>query len=198
MHKTAHITPAWWLGEPRRCLAKRGPAHLAAWTAICTGPFSHISGVGYLPVAEIAVLIGVTTDRAAKIVSEMEADGLLYFDRERSIGWLVGAIELQLGSSRWWANEKWLTSTINYLESLPISTAIDQFLAAYGLAAKIPHRYPIDRVSPPYPESPIGYRGVSPSPCSCSCSSLPPSAAHGAQNLPRQDANGLDLPGGAL
>jgi hypothetical protein len=95
------------------------------------------------------VLIGVTTDRAAKIVSEMEADGLLYFDRERSIGWLVGAIELQLGSSRWWANEKWLTSTINYLESLPISTAIDQFLAAYGLAAKIPHRYPIDRVSPP-------------------------------------------------
>ncbi|MBP6583297.1 MAG: hypothetical protein KA204_07515 [Chromatiaceae bacterium] len=141
MRKTAHIAPTWWLSESRRQLAKRGPTHLAAWAAICTGPLSHVSGVCYLPGGELAGLIGISTERAAKILVELETDGLLALDRAQPLVWLVGVIEMQLGSPRWWANEKWLTATISYLESLPASPVIEKFLAHYGLTERIARRY---------------------------------------------------------
>lgn len=192
MRKTAHIPPTWWISDYHRRLAARGATHLAAWVAICTGPMSHVSGVGYLPTAEIARLIGVNPERANRIIADLEKDGLLVLDREHSIGWLVGAIELQLGSPRWSANEKWLTSTISYFESLPVSTAIDGFLARYGLSNRIPYRYPIGGVSGTA-------EGVSPRsslPVSFSSSLIPPTGPTAAKNFPAQDENGLDLPGG--
>jgi hypothetical protein len=193
MRKTAHIAPTWWLGEHRRRLAKRGPAHLAAWIGICTGPLSHVSGIGYLPGGELAGLIGISPDRAAKILAEMESDGLLALDRGQSLGWLVGAIEMQLGSPRWWANEKWLTSTISYLESLPVSPVIEKFLAHYGLMERIGYRYPIDRVSED--ENRVSLSISLPAPPSSSL--IPPTGPTAAKNFPAQDENGLDLPGGA-
>lgn len=192
MRKTAHVTPTWWLGEHRHRLAKRGPAHLATWVAICTGPMSHITGVGYLPVAEIASLVGVTVDRVNRIIADMETDGLLVMDREHSIGWLVGAIELQLSSPRWWTSQKWLTATINYFESLPVSRAIDGFLAHYDLTNRIPYRYPIGRVSEGENRDSLSIS----LPVSLSSSLSPHPGLATAKNFPAQDENGLDLPGG--
>jgi len=192
MRKTAHVSPTWWLSDARRHLAKRGPAHLAAWVAICTGPMSHVSGVGYLPVVEIAGLIGVTPESAQRIMADLETDGLLVLDREQSIGWLVGAIELQLGSPRWFASEKWLTATLAYFESLPVSMAIDGFLAHYDLSQRIPYRYPMARVSATADR--VSLSISLPAPLSSSSPAHPGPTAK--KIFPAQDENGLDLPGG--
>lgn len=194
MRKTAHVPPTWWIGDARQKLAKRGPAHLAAWVAILTGPLSHVSGLGYLPGGELAALIGISTERAAKILVEMESDGLLALDRHHSLAWLVGAIEMQLGSPRWWANEKWLTSTISYLESLPESPVIEQFLAHYGLMDRIGYRYPIGGVSEA--ENRVSARSSLPAPLSSSSSTHPGHPPN--KKFPAQDEHGLDLPGGAV
>jgi len=192
MRKTAHVPPTWWIGDARQKLAKRGPAHLAAWVAILTGPLSHVSGLGYLPGGELAALIGISTERSAKILVELERDGLLVLDRHHSLAWLVGAIEMQLGSPRWWANEKWLTSTISYLESLPESPVIEQFLAHYGLTERIGYRYPIGGVF--RAENRVSLSISLPV---SSSSSYPPHPGPAlAKNFSSQDENGLDLPGG--
>lgn len=192
MRRNGNLPPSWWLSDTRRQLAARGPAHVAAYAALCTGPVSHISGVGYMPLVEIAHLIGIARDEAEEIIGNMERDGIMVFDRDHSIAWLVGAIELQLSSPRWWEHEKWLKATIAYFETLPVSSAVDRFLRHYRLTERIPHRYPIDTLS-------VGVKTMSDRgslsthlSVSSSPSHSPPLAA-GVNNFPPLDENGFDI-----
>lgn len=194
MRKTAHLPPSWWLSESHRKLAARGQGHLVAWIAIATGPMSHVSGVSYLPGGEVGNLIGIGADAAQAILRDLEQDGLMVWDAAHSIVWQPGVIELQLGSARWLDNPKWLAATISYLETLPVSQAIERFLVHYGIADRISDRYPIDTLSIPYRG---GIRDTFPS-CPIPSPPLPSGLAYPARKmeLSAQDENGLDLPGG--
>ena len=194
MRRNGNLPPSWWLSDTRRQLAAHGPAHVAAYAALCTGPVSHISGVGYMPLVEIAHLIGIARDKAEAIITDMERGGIMVFDRDHSIAWLVGAIELQLGSPRWWEHDKWLKATIAYFETLPISSAVDRFLRHYRLTDRIPYRYPIDTLS--VGVKTMSDRGSLSTHLSVSASPphSPPRAA-GEKNFPPLDENGLDMEG---
>lgn len=152
MRKTAHIPPPWWLTDTAQTLSRRGCEHLAVYVALTTGPSSHVSGVAYIPPYDLAHLLNLTVDRVQQVIADMEQDGVLVYDTQHSIVWIVGAIETQLGSPRWRDHPKWLDPTISYLESLPASIAIERFLDHYRLIDRIAYRYPIGRVSVGYEE----------------------------------------------
>lgn len=185
-------------GTGRRLIHQRGHGVALAAIYLTACPHSHMSGIYYLPAGTAADELGVSRDEFLAIVSVLERERFCQYDRDAGVMFVHTMLAHQI-SRDWKAGDKRIRTIEGHLEALPKSDLIAIFRHRYAMpegaadapsqgASQAPWDAPWDGGCQGGP-NPLPVPKPQPS---------PPSAANGAQNLPPQDKNGLDLPGGAL
>ncbi len=147
MRTARYLPTCWWLDpEFLRLAADAQRALGCLWHS----PETPLCGITTVSASTIADRLRITSKVAASRLAELEATGFVSIDREATLIWLHTYLETQLGGMPS-TNAKWVTNTVNALNTLPDTALTRRFRANYELPDRVSirPRYPIDRVSMP-------------------------------------------------
>lgn len=136
------IDGAFWTDPRVRKLAGSGKL---LFLYLITNTHTHVSGIYYLPRIVIAHETGIPADRLDTLCDTLSGAGLVRFDAENEIVWVVNMFRYQ------GKGEKNTIAASQHLKSLHESPLCQQFASSYPEVTKIKNGYKPHRVRIPYP-----------------------------------------------
>jgi hypothetical protein len=137
MRNSSLIHSRIWLGGTgHKILHKLGDSEMVIAIYLMTSPHSHMSGIYYCPMAFIATETNHSTEEVEQFLAGLEEVGLIQYDREHSIVWVIKMAKHQLkGMGN--KNDNNFRGVLNHLRALPETSLVDAFVRFYKIEAYI-------------------------------------------------------------
>lgn len=193
MRKDHFSSPSKWTREFRQAL-KLSDAHFKVYAYLEGGLESHATGIYFVTLSAVAEMVNEDRDFVARIMEELEAAGLIFWDAKADVVYVPCVCAEQFR----WTGRKGkeperdfrVTDGRRHIEGLPKSTLVELFLARWPIFTPEEGAYQGATQAP----TQGAYQGATTTTCT-DTRRLDPSQTPGAAPAPkiRQDGNGLGL-----